>query len=516
MFKGRAIAAAGRRRRDEKTMAEPLILALDQGTTSTRAILFDAHGRALAEAVRPLEQFYPDDGWVEHDAEAIFQACVEVMQEVVRKAARNFDDVAAIGITNQRETVVVWDKATGRPIHRAIVWQDRRTADICERLRASGKEPRTTEITGLLLDPYFSGTKIAWILDDVAGARARAKAGELLAGTIDAWVIWRLTSGRVHASDATNASRTLLFDIHRQAWSDEMGELLNVPLNILPDVLDCTGDFGATDESLFGRAIPIRGVAGDQQAALMGQGCIHPGEMKATYGTGCFLLLNTGETPAPSRSRLLTTVAARVGGRTTYALEGAIFIAGAAIQWLNEGLRVDGGPQEVERLAASARDDHGVVLVPAFTGLGAPWWDAKARGAIFGLTRDSGAAEIAQAAFDACALQTRDLIEAMRADAPDALAQGAEMRIDGGMSRSAWFSQRLADLTGVNVCRATYLETTALGAALFAGVGVGIYKDVVEAAHARPKTEAFEPAMDGHRRESAYARWLDAVTRVRS
>ncbi len=503
-------------------MADPLILALDQGTTSTRAILFDARGRALAEAGRPLEQFYPADGWVEHDAEAIFQTSVEVLREAVQKAARAMSDVAAIGITNQRETVVIWDKASGRPIHKAIVWQDRRTAPTCDKLRAAGREGRLTEITGLLLDPYFSGTKIAWLLDNVDGARARAEAGELLAGTMDSWVIWKLTGGKVHATDATNASRTLLFDIRKQAWSAEMGEMLDVPLSLMPDVRDCTGDFGETDAALLGRAIPIRGVAGDQQAALMGQGCIRPGEMKATYGTGCFMLINTGETAPVSKARLLTTVAARVNGRTTYALEGAIFIAGAAIQWMNEGLNVGGGPQGVEKLAMEARDDQGVVLVPAFTGLGAPWWDAGARGAIVGLTRDAGLAEIARAAFDASALQTRDLIEAMRADAPTAFHDpnssggGVELRIDGGMSRSAWFSQRLADLTGVGVGRATYGETTALGAALFAGVGSGVYRDVGEAAGARPKTEGFAPAMDPHRREAAYARWLDAVARVRS
>ena len=497
-------------------MADPLILALDQGTTSTRAILFDAKGRALAEAGRPLEQFYPADGWVEHDADAIFQASIEVLAEVVGKAARSMEEVAAIGVTNQRETVVIWEKATGRPIHKAIVWQDRRTADTCERLRAAGLEARVTEISGLLLDPYFSGTKIAWLLDHVDGARARAEAGELLAGTIDAWVIWKLTGGKVHATDATNASRTLLFDIRKQAWSAEMGEMLNVPLGLMPEVRDCAGDFGETEAGLLGRAIPIRGVAGDQQAALMGQGCIAPGEMKATYGTGCFMLLNTGETPAPSGSRLLTTVAARVGGRTTYALEGAIFIAGAAIQWMNQALEVGGGPQGVETLAKDANDDLGVVLVPAFTGLGAPWWDAGARGAIVGLTRDAGLAEIARAAFDASALQTRDLLEAMRADAPDAFHAKVEMRIDGGMSRSAWFSQRLADLTGISVCRATYGEASALGAALFAGVGSGVYRDVEEAAAARPDTEPFAPAMDVHRREAAYARWLDAVGRVRS
>ena len=496
-------------------MAEPLILALDQGTTSTRAILFDLTGQPLAEAGRPLQQVYPADGWVEHDATAIFEASVAVLREAVEKAGRGLADVAAIGITNQRETVVVWDRLTGKPIHNAIVWQDRRTAAACDALRDAGHEPRVSAITGLLLDPYFSGSKIAWLLDQVPGARVRAEAGELLAGTMDCWVIWKLTGGRVHATDATNASRTLLFDIHRQAWSEEMGERLKVPLQMMPQVLDCNGDFGHTDDAILGRAVPIRGVAGDQQAALMGQGCIYPGEMKATYGTGCFLLVNTGEAPAASRARLLTTVAARVDGRTTYALEGSIFIAGAAIQWLGEALRIAGGPQGAEALAASARENHGVVLVPAFTGLGAPWWDPSARGAIVGLTRDSGLPEIAQAAFDACALQSRDLIEAMRADAPQAFTQGAEMRIDGGMSRSAWFSQRLADITGVTVGRATYQEATALGAALFAGVGVGLFADLEAAIAARLKTETFTPQMPQERRQAAYKHWLEAVARVR-
>lgn len=496
-------------------MAEPLILALDEGTTSTRAILFDARGQALAEAGRPIRQSYPRDGWVEHDPEEIFQASVAVMREVVEKAGRAMSEVAAIGVTNQRETVVVWDRATGRPIHPAIVWQDRRTAEACERLRAEGHEARVTEVTGLLLDPYFSGTKLAWLLDHVDGARGRAAAGELLAGTIDTWLIWKLTGGRVHATDATNASRTLLFDIRGQAWSEPMAELLDVPLTILPLVLDCAGDYGETTPEVLGRSIPIRGVAGDQQAALMGQGCVRPGEMKATYGTGCFLLLNTGEAAPRSDARLLTTVAARIGGRATYALEGAIFVAGAAIQWMNEQLGVPGGPKGVERLAAQARADHGVVLVPAFTGLGAPWWDPEARGAIFGLTRDSGLAEIAQACFDASALQTRDLIEAMRADAPEAFQGAVELRIDGGMSRSEGFSQRLADLTGVGVARAAYQETTALGAALFAGVGAGLYSDLQAAALARPDTDDFAPELSQHRREAAYARWLDAVARVR-
>jgi glycerol kinase len=493
-------------------MDRSLILALDQGTTSTRAILFDAGGRALAEASRPLPQIYPADGWVEHDPQAIFCACVEVLREAVRKAARTMDEVAAIGITNQRETVAIWEKSSGRPIANAIVWQDRRTAAVCDDLRAAGHEPRVTEITGLLLDPYFSGTKIGWLLDNIPGARGAAEAGQLLAGTMDAWVIWKLTAGRVHATDATNASRTLLFDLRAQAWSAEMLALFQVPDALLPRVLDCNGDFGETEVAILGRAIPIRGVAGDQQAALMGQGCIRPGEMKATYGTGGFLLLNTGEIPAPSRSRLLTTVAARVDGRTTYALEGAFFIAGAAIQWLNQGLGIEGGPQGAERLAREARPDHGVMLVPAFTGLGAPWWDPGARGAIFGLTRDAGLAEIAQAAFDACAWQTLDLIDAMRADAPEAFAGEVELRIDGGMSRSRWFAQRLADLTGVSVGRAVYQETTALGAALFAGVGAGLYGDL--AAAVRLATEPFAPKLDPDRRAAGRLRWLDAVRRV--
>ena len=497
-------------------MGEPLILALDQGTTSTRAILFDAAGAPLAQASRPLKQFFPADGWVEHDAEEVYAAAVEVLREAVAVSGRALEDVAAIGVTNQRETVVVWDKVDGKPIHRAIVWQDRRTAAVCERLRATGVEPRVTSVTGLLLDPYFSGTKIAWLLDQVEGARARAEAGELLAGTMDCWVIWKLTGGAVHATDATNASRTMLFDLKGQVWSDEMLAMLDVPAGLLPRVLDCADDYGATDAAVLGRPVPIRGVAGDQQAALMGQGCVRAGEMKATYGTGCFMLVNTGEHLAPSRSRLLTTVAARLGGRTTYALEGSIFIAGAALQWVNEGLGVEGGGAGVEALAMTARDDHGVVLVPAFTGLGAPWWDANARGALFGMTRDTGLAEIAQAAFDACALQTRDLIEAMRIDAPGAFGRDSELRIDGGMARSAWFSQRLADLTGLAVGRAEFQETTALGAALFAGLGAGVYPNLDAAVAARPATERFDAKADAHRREAAYAKWLDAVARVKT
>ncbi len=497
---------------------DPLILALDQGTTSTRAILFDAAGAPLATASRPLRQHYPADGWVEHDAEEIWLACAAVLREAVElgeKAGHDAGRIAALGVTNQRETVAVWDRATGRPIGPAIVWQDRRTAPLCERLRVEGHEPAVTAATGLLLDPYFSATKIAWLLDNIPGARARAERGELLCGTMDCWAIWKLTGGAIHATDATNASRTLLFDIREQAWSPELCALFNVPIGLLPQVKDCADDYGTT-QGVLSRPIPIRGVAGDQQAALMGQGCIHPGEMKATYGTGGFMLLNTGETAPVSRARLLTTVAARVAGRTTYALEGSIFIAGAAIQWLAEGLGLAGGPQGAEALAQQAKPGNAVVLVPAFTGLGAPWWDADARGAIFGLTRDSGRPEIAAAAFDAAALQTRDLIEAMRADAPDAFGPASELRIDGGMSRSGWYGQRLADLTGLPVARSSYQETTALGAALFAGLAAGVYASLDEAAAVRPKAERLEPKADAPARDLAYRRWLDAVKRVRT
>lgn len=496
-------------------MAQDLILALDQGTTSTRAILFDRAGQPLGEASRPLRQSYPHDGWVEHDADEIYAACVAVLREVAETSGQAAN-IAAIGVTNQRETVVIWDRKTGRPIHPAVVWQDRRTAEVCAKLKDAGHEPRVTEITGLLLDPYFSGTKIAWILDKVPGARARAEAGELLAGTMDTWVIWKLTGGAVHATDATNASRTLLFDIGVQDWSAEMLDLIKVPAALLPKVLDCVDDYGATGAEVLGRPVPIRGVAGDQQAALMGQGCVAAGQMKATYGTGCFMLINTGEDRAVSRSRLLTTVAARVNGKTTYALEGSIFVAGAAIQWLGEGLGITGGPRAAEALARAAKADHGVVVVPAFTGLGAPWWDANARGGVFGLTRDAGLPEIAAATFDSCALQSRDLIEAMRADAPTAFGEAAQLRIDGGMSKSAWFSQRLADLTGISVRRASYQETTALGAALFAGVGAGLYASVEEAAQASPAGDTLAPSIKEQEREAAYARWLDAVPRVRS
>jgi len=496
-------------------MAEPLLLALDQGTTSTRAIVYGLDGRAVADASRPLEQSYPRDGWVEHDPEAIFRDSVAVLREATAKAGCDMGAIAAIGIANQRETTVVWERQGGRPVYPAIVWQDRRTAATCERLRRGGAEPEVVQRTGLLIDPYFSATKIAWILDQVDGARDRAERGELLAGTIDTWLIWRLTEGRVHVTDVTNASRTLLMDLERQAWSPEMCALFDVPAAILPEIRDNAGDFGDASVAFLGAPVAIRGVAGDQQAALLGQGCIRAGDAKATYGTGCFMLLHTGAEAPRSSARLLTTVAARIKGRASYALEGSIFIAGAAVQWLNEELGVAGGPAAAEALAKTAREGHGVVAVPAFTGLGAPYWDADARGAIFGLTRDAGLPEIAEALFDACALQSRDLIEAMRQDASGAFRRGGELRIDGGMARSAWFAQRLADLTGLSTTPATYPETTALGAALFAGVGAGLFASLEATAQARPKVPSFEPSMTAEERDGRYRRWNDAVSRCR-
>lgn len=497
-------------------MTQPVLLALDQGTTSTRAMVFTPVGEVLAQASWPLKQAYPADGWVEHDAEEILQSSIAVMRQAVEASGQRLGHFAALGLTNQRETTVVWEKATGRPIYPAIVWQDRRTAKVCDALKDRGLEAEVSAVTGLLLDPYFSATKIAWILDNVPGARAAAEAGMLLAGTIDAWLIWRLTGGAVHATDATNASRTLLLDMRTGDWSPRMAELFNVPLALMPQVRDTAGDFGEMTGDVLGASLPIRGVVGDQQGALMGQGCIGAGQMKATYGTGCFMLLHTGDRPHISGSRLLTTIASRTRGTMAYALEGALFVAGAAIQWINEGLGVQGGPEAVEALARHARPDHGVILAPAFTGLGAPWWDARARGAILGLTRDAGLPEICAAAYDGCALQTRDLIEAMRADAPDVFARGAVLKIDGGMASSVFFRQRLADLTGLCVQPGQTAEATALGAALFAGIGAGLYASPSEAVAALKDQPTIEPKMDQGPREAAYAHWLEAIGRIRS
>ena len=439
------------------------ILALDQGTTSSRALLFAPDLSVAAIAQQELPQHYPGEGMVEHDPEDIWQSTLATARQALQRGAAAGAKAAAVGITNQRETTIVWDRRTGRPIHRAIVWQDRRTAAHCAKLRAEGAEPLVRERTGLLLDPYFSATKVAWLLDHVDGARAAAEAGHLAFGTPDAFLIWRLTGGRVHATDATNAARTLLLDIRRGAWDDDLLRLFRIPLAMLPEVRDSAGDFGTIDPAILGEALAIRGVAGDQQAATIGQACFAPGMMKSTYGTGCFALLNTGDTPVPSTSRLLTTIAWQLAGRRTYALEGAIFIAGAAVQWLRDGLRIIGSAADTGPLAERADASQNVLLVPAFVGLGAPYWVPEARGALLGLTRATGPAELARAALEAVAYQTRDLVEAMRRDWP---AVGETViRVDGGMVASDWTLQFLADVLAAPVDRPTILETTSLGAA---------------------------------------------------
>ncbi len=452
-------------------MAATHVLAIDQGTTSTRAIVFDASGQPVAAAQKELPQIFPKPGWVEHDPEEIWRATVEVSRGAVAKARLEAKDLAGIGITNQRETTVVWDRATGKPVHNAIVWQDRRTAGLCNDLKKAGHEQMVSEKTGLLLDPYFAGTKISWILQHVAGSRPAADKGELAAGTIESFLLWRLTGGKVHASDATNASRTLLLDIRRGTWDPDMARLLGVPQQMLPSVVDCSGELGVATSDILGAPVPVLGMAGDQQAATVGQACVKPGMIKATYGTGCFAILNTGTIAMRSQNRLLTTIAYQLEGRRTYALEGSIFIAGAAVQWLRDGLKLIAASADVEPLARGARDGHGVYMVPAFVGLGAPYWDAEARGALLGLTRDSGPAEIAAATLDSVCYQTRDLVEAMRGDG----AQIDELRVDGGMVVNDPLMQRLADTVGSPVERPKVIETTALGAAFLAGLQAGLW-----------------------------------------
>ncbi|AVO38598.1 glycerol kinase GlpK [Pukyongiella litopenaei] len=485
------------------------ILAIDQGTTSTRAILFDGAMKVAGVAQREFTQHFPAAGWVEHDAEEIWETTVAVCREVLQARDIGPEGIAAIGITNQRETTLVWDRASGRPLHRAIVWQDRRTADICTALRDAGHEPAVTAATGLLLDPYFSGTKVKWFLDNVDGARARADRGELLFGTIDSFLIWRLTGGRVHATDATNAARTLLFDINEGRWSPEICDLLGVPMSMLPEVRDCAAEFGETEPELLGGPISIRGVAGDQQAATIGQACFSPGMMKSTYGTGCFALLNTGDAPVTSQNRMLTTIAYQLDGKRAYALEGSIFVAGAVVQWLRDGLGVLQAANQSGDLARKADPAQSVTIVPAFTGLGAPYWRPDCRGAVFGLTRNSGPAEFARAALESVAFQTRDLWQAMRAD------WGAEadtvLRVDGGMSASNWTMQALADILGAPVDRPVMQETTALGAAWLAGMQAGVYPDAEGFAATWALDRQFVPAMSEPDRETANDRWKRAV-----
>ncbi|HXN80290.1 MAG TPA: glycerol kinase GlpK [Steroidobacteraceae bacterium] len=487
------------------------VLAIDQGTTSTRAIAFDSHARAVAIARREFAQHYPASGWVEHDVEDIWRDTLATVREVIARPGVGIRAVAALGITNQRETTVIWERATGRPIHRAIVWQDRRTAEGCARLKAAGAEELVRRKTGLVLDPYFSGTKIAWLLDHIAGARARAERGELAFGTIDSFLLWRLTGGRVHATDVTNASRTLLFDIHAQVWDEELLRLLRVPRALLPQVRDSSEVYGTTDPELFGYALPIAGMAGDQQAALIGQACFEPGMAKATYGTGCFMLLNTGDVAVASANRLLTTPACRIGGHITYALEGSIFVAGAAIKWLRDGLRVLGSAAESAELAMRVPDDHGVYLVPAFVGLGAPHWKPNARGLICGLTLDVSGAHLVRAALESVAYQTLDLTQAMLHDG--ARRVGA-IRIDGGMAANDWFCQFLADVLEVRIERPAELETTALGAAFLAGLATGVWKDLGSLADTWSTAASFAPAMTPARRAALIAGWRDAVQRT--
>jgi len=490
-------------------MTASLLLAIDQGTTSSRAILFDRRGRMLRVGQREFTQYYPEDGWVEHDPEEIWSTTLAVCREAIGPDAGR---IAAAGITNQRETTLVWDRHSGEPIYRAIVWQDRRTADRCNELahRGAGEEVRAR--TGLLLDAYFSATKIAWILDQVPGARERAERGELAFGTVDSFLIWRLTGGRVHATDATNASRTLLFNIHDQQWDQSMLELFDVPAPLLPEVRDSADDFGVTEADCFGRSIPINGVAGDQQAALVGQACLQPGMLKSTYGTGCFAVLNTGSTPLESSNKLLTTVGYRLEGRVAYALEGSIFIAGAAIQWLRDNLGLMAESAESARLAASLPGNEGVVLVPAFTGLGAPHWDPDARGAIFGLTRNSGPAHFARAALESVCYQTHDLLRAMIADGAQS---PSALRVDGGMVANDWLMQCLADITGVAVERPDNIETTAIGAARLAGLKAGVYGSLDELSSAWQLDHRTEPRLDETARRANLGNWSAAVEAVR-
>jgi glycerol kinase len=490
------------------------ILAIDQGTTSTRAIVFDAALQVRCVAQSEFRQHFPQSGWVEHDPEEIWQTVVKTARAAIRKASARAGNIAAIGITNQRETVVVWDRKTGKPIHPAIVWQDRRTASACAALRDAGHEAEVAARTGLLLDPYFSATKINWLLNRVKGARKRAERGELAFGTIDAFLIWRLTGGRVHATDATNASRTLLYNIHTGGWDDHLLDLFNVPRAMLPEVRDCAADYGVADPSILGAAIPISGVAGDQQAATVGQVCFAPGMLKSTYGTGCFALLNTGSKAVASQNRLLTTVAYQLGGKRTYALEGSIFIAGAAVQWLRDGLKIIRKASEAGALARASDPAQAVYLVPAFVGLGAPHWDAEARGAIFGITRATSAAELARAALEAVCYQTRDLLDAMRRD----WSGGGEpvIRVDGGMVASDWTMQFLADILDAPVDRPAVLETTALGAAYLAGLQAGICPEPEVMMKRWKREHRFRPHMKPADRNRRLAGWHDAVSRTLS
>lgn len=485
----------------------PLILAIDQGTTSSRAIIFDVGGHIVTIAQQEFPQHYPDEGWVEHDPEDIWSSTLAVCREALAKAEQDSGRVGAIGITNQRETTVVWERDSGKAIHNAIVWQDRRTAAICRDLKREVPEETISARSGLLLDPYFSSTKLGWILDRVEGARARAEAGELAFGTIDAFLLWRLTGGRVHATDITNASRTNLFNIHEQQWDTELLKIFRVPDSVLPEVKCSADDFGETDPEILGRPLPILGVAGDQQAASIGQCCFSAGDIKSTYGTGCFVLVNTGDVALTSANRLLTTIAYRIGDETVYALEGSIFVAGAAVQWLRDGLGVIASSSETGQLAREKSGNDGVYLVPAFTGFGAPYWDPNARGSLFGLTRGTGPAELARAALESVCYQTSDLIRAMAEDG----IRPERIRVDGGMCANDWLMQFLADILDMEVDRPVVMETTALGAANLAALQAGYYTDLDDLKSHWQRDKLFRPKMDGREREALLNDWARAV-----
>jgi glycerol kinase len=493
-------------------MTDESLLAIDQGTSSTRAIGFSLTGDVLATEQQSFEQIYPSDGWVEHDAEVIWATVLSTSRQALQQLKDQQQHVAAIGITNQRETTILWDRRSGAPIHNAIVWQDRRTADRCRQLARDHGEAELTHKTGLRLDPYFSATKIAWILDRVPGARAAAQAGHIAFGTVDSFLMWRLTGGRLHLTDATNASRTALYDIGKGRWDEALCEMFDVPMSCLPEVRDCAGEFGVTDASVLGSALPIRGVAGDQQAALIGQACFTVGDVKSTYGTGAFLVLNTGGQLVPSKNRLLSTIAYQLNGAVTYALEGSILSAGATIQWLRDGLGLISRAADVESLAASCAHSAGVYLVPAFTGLGAPYWDPDARAAIIGLTRASSRGEIARAALDSVAYQTYDLLDAMAADGE----RPATLKVDGGMAQNGAFLQRLADVLGIPILRPANAESTAFGAACLAGLGLGLYRSLGEIAALGRADARFDPRLDAHERDRQVAGWRRALERVRT
>ena len=492
------------------------VLVVDQGTTSTRSMIFDRDTALVAMAQEEFPQIFPQPGWVEHDPESLWRTTLSTARQALSRANVEPSALAGLGITNQRETTLVWSRTTGRPIHNAIVWQDRRTAPLCAELKERGCEKLVAARAGLLLDPYFSATKIAWILDNVPGARAEAERGDLAFGTVDSFIVWRLTNGKVHVTDATNASRTLLFDIHSGAWDDDLLALFCIPRSMLPEVKDCAAEFGQAAPEHLGVAIPIRGIAGDQQAALIGQACFRPGMVKSTYGTGCFALANTGDKAIESTHKLLTTIAYQFGGKRTYALEGSIFSAGATVQWLRDGLGVLAAAPEAGELAATADPRQGVYLVPGFTGLGAPHWDSEARAAIFGLTRGATRREIVRAALESVGYQTRDLIHAMRADC-QGLWQGefaSVIRVDGGMSASDWTMQFLSDMLDAQVDRPAIFETTALGAGYLAGWQAGLYPEPDEFAKTWRRQASFTPAMAASEREARYRGWREAVART--